>query len=184
MVRFELEGESSLDILADRSPLSQPIDCRTRAPMPGGRPRTEPVGAAGLSFNDASQLYTYRWQTRFAWGGTCRRFFVDLDDGRTRSADFRFERFEFVLPTMPSPEMNEVPAGADVRVLFKLGGASGLSIIAQPYPRSQPIVLTGAASSRDADPTGRPQRTEAQPRGDLPLRWEPLNGAGHAACSS
>jgi predicted extracellular nuclease len=86
-VRFSLDGNQGLGVLATGFPLSFEVDCVTAAPE-GGSPAQNP-GGAGLSYDAATQQYVYVWKTDKAWAGTCRRLVVQLIDGTTHDALFR-----------------------------------------------------------------------------------------------
>ncbi len=58
------------------------------------RPLDETVTAStsGLSYDAASDTYTYTWKTDKTWAHSCRRLSVTLVDGTTHTADFTFVR--------------------------------------------------------------------------------------------
>ena len=47
-------------------------------------------GDATLSYDPATDQYTYVWKTTKSWAGTCRRLTVTFNDGTQRYADFKF----------------------------------------------------------------------------------------------
>ena len=51
---------------------------------------TTSAGGSSLSYNQATDTYTYTWKTNTAWAGTCRRLLIVLNDNTTHDADFRF----------------------------------------------------------------------------------------------
>ena len=53
---------------------------------------TTTAGSSGLSYDAASDTYTYLWKTSKAWAGTCRQFNVRLDDGTEHKANFKVVR--------------------------------------------------------------------------------------------
>ncbi|HEX9387510.1 MAG TPA: PxKF domain-containing protein, partial [Anaerolineales bacterium] len=90
-VRFSLGGDQGLDIFAARYPDSQKIVST------GGTPQdaieeTVIVGSSSLSYDAASDTYTYMWKTSKAWAGTCRQLNVRLNDGTEHKANFKFVR--------------------------------------------------------------------------------------------
>ena len=77
-IAFSLGGFHGLDVLADGSPSSVTVDCRQPGYATGGRPAQSDDG---LQFDEESGNYTFAWQTRSSWAGTCRAFLVTLRDG-------------------------------------------------------------------------------------------------------
>ena len=51
----------------------------------------ETTSESGLSYDAASDTYTYVWKTDKSWEGTCRQLIVKLNDGRERVAFFTFK---------------------------------------------------------------------------------------------
>jgi predicted outer membrane repeat protein len=88
-VKFSLGGDQGLDIFAEGYPVSQPIVCDTGAPQDAIE-ETVTAGASGLSYDAASDTYTYLWKTNKAWAGTCRQLNVRLNDGTEHKANFKF----------------------------------------------------------------------------------------------
>jgi hypothetical protein len=85
-VKFSLGGDHSLGILETGYPVSQQIDCTTKAPIGP----TEPTNSnSGLTFGNGK--YHYNWKTLKAWEGTCRQLIVRLDDGTDHIAYFKFK---------------------------------------------------------------------------------------------
>jgi YVTN family beta-propeller protein len=77
-IAFTLGGDRGLDVLAVGSPTSVRVDCSSPGLPTGGYPAQS---ADGLRFDAASGAYTFAWQTRSSWAGTCRAFVVTLSDG-------------------------------------------------------------------------------------------------------
>ena len=79
-VKFSLGGDRGLAILAEGYPASSPIACDASEP---GFEVTETVnaGSSSLSYNAASDQYSYVWKTSKAWRGTCRMLIVGFNDG-------------------------------------------------------------------------------------------------------
>ena len=91
-VKFRLGGDFGLDVLADSSPKSQRYVCGQPSRLiPGSAYLTRPFGAAGLSYDAATKIYTYAWQTRAEWGNgalRCRQLRLRFVDESTRRANF------------------------------------------------------------------------------------------------
>lgn len=89
-VRFSLDGDQGLGIFAEGSPTSEEIACvagTTIDPIEqtlSGRP-------SSLSYDAATDTYTYAWKTQKGWRGTCRELIVTLDDGTEHVAEFQFK---------------------------------------------------------------------------------------------
>jgi PKD repeat protein/lysophospholipase L1-like esterase len=90
-LKFGLGGDYGLGILAAGSPSSVQVACDTQAPLDEVE-QTTTAGSSTLTYDAVSGRYTYVWKTDSAWGGTCRRLTVTLDDGSTHAALFRFRR--------------------------------------------------------------------------------------------
>jgi hypothetical protein len=87
-VKFGLGGDRGMDIFADGSPASGVASCG------GGEPGdVEPIdtsGASTLSYDAGTDTYQYVWKTSKSWSGQCRRLVVELADGTSHWAEFRF----------------------------------------------------------------------------------------------
>jgi hypothetical protein len=92
-VKFDLNGDQGLAVLAAGSPRSVPILCETQAPEDTVE-QSAGAGTASLTYDAAANppfgLYTYVWKTDKAWAGSCRRLQLTLVDGQTFTADFSF----------------------------------------------------------------------------------------------
>jgi hypothetical protein len=88
-VKFSLDGDQGLGILADSSPSSQQINCDSGAPIDDVE-ETSSVGSSSLSYDAGSDQYKYVWKTDSAWAGTCRHLTVTLTDGTSHTAKFKF----------------------------------------------------------------------------------------------
>lgn len=88
-VKFSLNGNKGITILAAGFPTSQPFACG------GGTPddveETSTATTSGLSYNATTDTYTYVWKTDRAWKGTCRQLDVKLNDGTSHVANFQFK---------------------------------------------------------------------------------------------
>jgi hypothetical protein len=89
-VKFSLGGNQGLDIFADGFPKSQPVSCTTAA-LSDPIEQTVMAGNSSLSYDAASDNYTYVWKTNKGWAGTCRVLSVQLDDGTQYLAYFQFK---------------------------------------------------------------------------------------------
>ena len=87
-VKFSLGGDRGLAIFAVGFPTSAQVTC------PAGTTPTSPVATtsakSGLSYNALTGIYTYVWETKASWKGTCRLLRVKLADNSVREASFRF----------------------------------------------------------------------------------------------
>ncbi len=96
-MKFNLDRNRGLDILASNSPYSRLVDCDSLATVnPSGpiTPRPTPVAAktpgnSKMSAN-ANGQYNYPWKTDKSWAGTCREFVLTLDDGQQFRSYFKF----------------------------------------------------------------------------------------------
>ncbi|HEX4984234.1 MAG TPA: PxKF domain-containing protein [Ilumatobacteraceae bacterium] len=88
-VKFGLGGNLGLNIFATGYPKSQAVSCDTKAPSDAVE-ATVTAGASALSFDSATQTYSYVWKTEKSWSGTCRQLILKFIDGTTRIAVFRF----------------------------------------------------------------------------------------------
>jgi len=86
-VRFSLSGNQGLDVFAAGYPQVQFISCRTSAPQGG------PVSTTAKSFtyNSRTDQYTYLWKTDKRWDHKCGILTIQLNDGTTHTALFKFD---------------------------------------------------------------------------------------------
>ena len=77
---FSLGANRGLHILAEGSPSSVQVDCEHPGQPTGGEPAASHFDR-GLRFNRWTGHYVFTWQTKRAWGGTCRSFVLGLRDG-------------------------------------------------------------------------------------------------------
>ena len=89
-VKFSLGGDQGMAIMAAGSPSSQGITCDTNATVDAIE-TTVSAGSSSLQYDPVTDRYTYVWKTNKAWSG-CRRLTVELADGQTYTADFRFRK--------------------------------------------------------------------------------------------
>jgi hypothetical protein len=88
-VKFSLSGDKGLNVFAAGHPASQQIVCSDGAPA-SEIEQTVTAGGSSLSYDAASDTYTYVWKTEESWAGTCRQLIVRLNDGSERVAFFKF----------------------------------------------------------------------------------------------
>ena len=88
-VKFSLGGNHGIDIFFAGYPASGPIACGNEG-APDEIEVTVTAGGSSLSYDAATDTYTYVWKTNKAWKGTCRQLVVKLSDNSTQVANFRF----------------------------------------------------------------------------------------------
>jgi hypothetical protein len=89
-VRFSLGGNYGLNIFAAGYPQSQRINCTSSAPLDDIE-QTVTAGQSTLSYDAATNVYSYIWKTDKTWAGTCRQLVVTFTDGSTYHANFKFK---------------------------------------------------------------------------------------------
>ena len=92
-VKFSLDGNQGLGVFATGYPKSVTIPCESDAEIDGIE-QTVNAGQSSLSYDQASDTYTYVWKTEKGWGSpaSCRQLVVQLDDGTFHRANFRFAK--------------------------------------------------------------------------------------------
>jgi len=94
-LKFDLDGNRGLDILAAGYPKSSPVNC-SGATSEDVLEETVTAGNSSLNYdagvNPPVGQYIYVWKTDKSWAGTCRRLDLKLNDGTTHSALFAFKR--------------------------------------------------------------------------------------------
>ena len=90
-IKFSLDGNQGLAIFADGSPASQKISCDSSASLDAIE-LTVTAGSSSLSYDATTNTYTYVWKTDKAWAGTCRTLTVQLIDGSSHQANFKFTK--------------------------------------------------------------------------------------------
>jgi hypothetical protein len=88
-VKFSLNGNQGLDIFASGFPSSGVIACDDNAPDIEIT-ETTTAGSSSLSYDPATDQYTYVWKTENSWAGTCRQLVIKLKDGCSYRANFKF----------------------------------------------------------------------------------------------
>jgi hypothetical protein len=90
-IKFSLNGNQGLAILAAGYPVSQSMACNTSATSDAVE-ETVTAGISGLSYDTATDQYTYVWKTQKPWAQSCRRLVLKLNDGSEHTADFGFQK--------------------------------------------------------------------------------------------
>jgi hypothetical protein len=90
-LKFRLGGDHGLDVVAAGYPASVRVDCDTRDPTDVIE-QTVAAGNSALTYDSATDTYTYAWKTDRRWSGTCRQLSLVLTDGTVHRAEFRFRR--------------------------------------------------------------------------------------------
>jgi len=81
-LKFSLNGDQGLDVLAAGSPAWTPCDA----------PGAETSATGSLSYKAPGDRYTYLASTAKAWGGSCRDFVLTLNDGTKHRTRFTFTK--------------------------------------------------------------------------------------------
>lgn len=87
-IKFSLSGNKGLNVFA-AEPGSGPISCNSSTEVE--LTDTVAAGNSSLSYDPSADQYNYVWKTDGAWAGTCRQFVIQLNDGTTHRANFRFK---------------------------------------------------------------------------------------------
>jgi hypothetical protein len=90
-VKFSLNGNQGLNILAAGSPISNSVKC------PGSTASYDLIETlagttSGLKYDSVADQYNYTWKTSSALAGTCQRLEVKLVDGTSHYAFFKFTK--------------------------------------------------------------------------------------------
>ena len=88
-VKFSLGGDRGLDIFAEGYPQITFIACETGAPQDGVE-ETLTAGNSQLTYKPVTDTYTFAWKTNKSWQNTCVELAIQLNDGSTHIALFRF----------------------------------------------------------------------------------------------
>ena len=89
-VKFSLGGDRGLAIFASGYPVSSPIPCDINEPG-SVIEETGNAGGNSLSYDPATDQYSYVWKTNKTWKKTCRMLVVRFNDGSQYFAKFRFK---------------------------------------------------------------------------------------------
>jgi hypothetical protein len=90
-VNFSLGGDRGLDVFDGGYPTSVRVGCASSSPEDQVS-ETVTAGKSSLSWDAATNLYTYIWKTDKAWAATCRTLTLRFSDGTEASASFKFTR--------------------------------------------------------------------------------------------
>ena len=90
-IKFSLGDHRSLTILRDGYPKVTRIGCTTSTATDEIE-STLTAGSSGLTYDAATDKYTYAWKTSKSWAGGCYRFELGLDDGSSHTFDVAFQR--------------------------------------------------------------------------------------------
>ena len=88
-VKFSLNGNQGLNIMAAGYPASSPVACNSSEPS-AIIEETVNAGGSSLTYDAGSDRYSYVWKTNKVWKGTCRIFVMRLNDGIDHYAKFSF----------------------------------------------------------------------------------------------
>jgi hypothetical protein len=94
-VRFSLGGDWGLSILASGSPTSKQVACpNSITTIVSEDVAAVTAGNSSLSYDAATQTYTYVWKTEKSWANTCRQFDIgfSVNGSLTQSATFFFKK--------------------------------------------------------------------------------------------
>ncbi len=89
-VKFSLNGNQGLNIFDTGYPVSQQITCDASATLDVIE-QTVTAGSSSLSYDPATDQYTYVWKTDKAWANTCRQLILKLNDSTEHVAYFKFK---------------------------------------------------------------------------------------------
>jgi hypothetical protein len=89
-VKFSLNGDHGLDVFADGYPKSHQINCDDNTATDTVE-ETVNAGGSSLTYDAATDTYTYVWKTSKNWSDTCRQLVVKLADGTEHVANFEFK---------------------------------------------------------------------------------------------
>jgi predicted outer membrane repeat protein len=87
-VKFSLGGDQGLNIFASGYPKVQQVACGST--QADEVEQTFTAGASGLSYDAATNTYSYTWKTDKKWAGSCRLLILKLVDDSEHSASFQF----------------------------------------------------------------------------------------------
>jgi hypothetical protein len=90
-VKFTLGSDQGLDIFAAHYPKSEQFACSS-SDLLDGVEQTVTAGGSSLSYESATDTYTYVWKTSKNWApGTCRQLVIKLTDGSVHRANFKLK---------------------------------------------------------------------------------------------
>jgi hypothetical protein len=86
-IKFSLDGNQGLDIMATGYPKSAPAACDASATV-DNLEETVTAGSSSLSYDPLTDQYIYVWKTQKTWTG-CHQLVVKLNDGTEHKAIFK-----------------------------------------------------------------------------------------------
>jgi hypothetical protein len=89
-VKLGLAGDQGLNVFDNGSPASASYTCGSTG-SENSIVETSTAGNSSLSYDPATDQYTYVWKTNGAWASSCRRLTVTLRDGTRHHALFHFK---------------------------------------------------------------------------------------------
>ncbi len=89
-VKFSLNGDHGLNIFAAGYPKIEFVSCT--AGTTDAIETTVTAGNSNLSYDPATDQYTYVWKTDKSWANKCGNLLVTFNDGTTRTARFQFTK--------------------------------------------------------------------------------------------
>lgn len=89
-IKFSLNGDQGMGIFEAGYPASQQVACDSSMPT-SSLEVAETAGDNGLSYDAATDQYSYIWQTSKSWAGTCRQLTIKFVDGTTQNISFKFK---------------------------------------------------------------------------------------------
>jgi Peptidase family C25/Bacterial Ig domain len=89
-IKFSLGLNAGLGIIQLGYPVVQQVACDNSVPLDTIE-QTVAANASTLTYDSASNQYSYVWKTNNAWSGTCRQFILRLTDGTEHRANFKFK---------------------------------------------------------------------------------------------
>jgi hypothetical protein len=90
-IKFSLDGDYGLDIMAPGYPTSASIACDNGAPLDPIE-ETVSAGSSSLAYDPDTNQYIYVWKTNKSWANSCRTLTIMLDDGSAHLASFKFTK--------------------------------------------------------------------------------------------
>jgi hypothetical protein len=88
-VKFNLAGDQGLGIMAAGSPYSSLISCADHTDLDSVE-ETVQAGGSSLTYDPVAGQYVYVWKSLKSWANTCRQLTIELIDGTTHIAYFKF----------------------------------------------------------------------------------------------
>lgn len=89
-MKFSLNGFHGMHVLATGYPGSARMTCGETIPT-SSIDTSDAAGGSGLSYDPATDRYTYVWKTEKSWKGSCRMFLLKLSDGSVHTAAFKLK---------------------------------------------------------------------------------------------